>query len=191
MSIPAATVLVWYVAGRFSSEIQIGCLAYAVSLVGLYTASTLSHLFHDLHWRRFYRTVDQALIFTLIAGSFTPWAVLYLKEGWWTWLLPGMWLAAALGVVFSFRTREFRPPVKIGMYVLFGWIPATSLWVVFAEAPRVSLDWLIAGGVCYTLGTIFLLNDHRMKYLHAVWHLFVIAGSACHYVAIMTMLDAV
>ena len=187
LSVPAATYLIMLAADHPSRKLQIACGVYGTSLVGLYAASMLSHTFHDPARRRFYRMLDQAFIYLLIAGTFTPWAVSYLHEGWWQALLPGMWIAAMLGAVMTVRTLQLATVPKIAMYVIFGWIPASSIKVVYhAVPPEIGL-WMLAGGLFYTFGTVFLLNDHRVRYFHALWHAFVIAGSTCHYLAVILM----
>src|SRR3974377_884143 len=99
--------------------------------MGLYAASTLSHSFHDLAWRRFFRTLDQACIFLLIAGSFTPFAVAWLDRGWsFPILLAAMWTLAILGVGLVLRVRTLTPGAQ-RVYLILGWLPAISLKAVF------------------------------------------------------------
>lgn len=171
----------------FSSQpmrTNVAITAYCVSLVALYAASTLSHSFHDLQWRVFFRTVDQACIYTLIVGSFTPIAITYLWNGWWPMLLACMWILAILGVVLVLRMRNLTPITKV-TYGILGWLPIISLKTLLESAPGPLIVWTIAGGAFYSLGTVFLVYDRRVRYFHALWHTFVIAGSVCHYVAIL------
>lgn len=163
---------------------------YCVSLVALYAASTLSHSFHDLQWRVFFRTVDQACIYLLIVGSFTPIAVTYLWYGWWPILLTCMWILTILGVVLVLRMRNLTPVAKV-TYGILGWLPIISLKTLIETAPGPLLVWMIAGGAFYSLGTVFLAYDRRVRYFHALWHIFVIAGSVCHYVAILRFVAAI
>lgn len=166
------------------------CAVYCVSLMALYAASTLSHSFHDPHWRRFFRTVDQACIYLLIAGSFTPVAITYLWNGWWPILLACMWILAALGVLLVLRMRNLTPIAKV-TYGILGWLPIISLPTLVVTAPRPLLLWTIAGGAFYSLGAVFLAYDGRVRYFHALWHTFVIAGSICHYVVILRFVASV
>jgi hemolysin III len=163
---------------------------YCMSLVALYAASTLSHSFHNLQWRVFFRTVDQACIYLLIVGSFTPIAITYLWSGWWPILLASMWILTILGVVLVLRMRNLTFIAKM-TYGILGWLPIISLKTLFETAPGLLLVWMIAGGAFYSLGTVFLAYDHRVRYFHALWHTFVIAGSVCHYVAILRFVATV
>jgi hemolysin III len=128
--------------------------------------------------------LDQVCIYLLIAGSFTPIAVVFLWHQWWPALLLAMWILAILGVLLVLRMRELTPTAQI-TYGLLGWLPVISLKTLFDTAPFAVFAWLVAGGLFYSTGTIFLRFDHRVRYLHALWHTFVIAGSTCHYVAIL------
>jgi hemolysin III len=183
LSIAATVVMMWIVAGEGPLTIA-ACSVYCLTLILLYAASTLSHTFHDLAWRRFFRTLDQACIYLLIAGSFTPMAVLFLGHGRWWWILISMWVLAFSGVILVLRLRNLGGAAKI-TYGLLGWLPAVSLWELYQHAPLDVLIWLLAGGFFYSSGTIFLWLDRKVRYLHALWHAFVIAGSSCHYVAVL------
>ncbi len=168
----------------------VACAAYCVSLVALYAASTLSHSFYDPRWRRFFRTVDQACIYLLIAGSFTPLAITYLWNAWWPILLTCMWILAMLGVILVLRMRNLTPIAKV-TYGILGWLPIISLKTLIETAPGPLLVWTIAGGAFYSLGTVFLAYDFRVRYFHALWHTFVIAGSVCHYIVILRFVASV
>ncbi len=164
----------------------IACGSYCFSLVALYAASTLSHTFHDLAWRRFFRTVDQACIYLLIAGSFTPFAVVFLGHGWWPALIVAMWVLAFFGVALVLHMRNLTPVAKV-TYGILGWLPVVSLKVLFGTAPFEVLAWILGGGVFYSAGTLFLRFDQHVRYFHALWHTFVIAGSICHYIAVLLL----
>jgi hemolysin III len=183
----AASVLLMSVVnnGRPATDIIV-CGIYCVSLIGLYAASTLSHMFYDLAWRRLFRTLDQACIYLLIAGSFTPVAVVYLGHGWWPLLLAAMWVLAIVGVFLVFRMRNLTPAAKM-TYGILGWLPVISLRVLFEAAPLEVIVWVVAGGLFYSVGALFLRFDAHVRYFHALWHTFVIAGSICHYMAILIL----
>jgi hemolysin III len=185
LSIPAAGFLLWLVVPHAPAPMVAACVIYCVSLVGLYAASTLSHAFVAPEWRRFYRTLDQSCIFLLIAGSFTPFAVNFLWYGHWPWLLAAMWILALLGVVMVLYMRDLTEAAKI-TYLFLGWLPVVSLKVLFDSTPWPTIVWIAAGGACYSLGTIFLRYDRSVRFFHALWHTLVIAGSTCHYFAIVT-----
>jgi len=184
LSVTASAVLI-SVALRNPQSINLAaCTIYCGSLVSLYAASTLSHTFHDLAWRRLFRTVDQACIYLLIAGSFTPFAVKYLRHGWWPNLLTIMWGLAVFGVLLVLFMRNLTPAAKI-TYGLLGWLPAISLKTLIDVAPTEVIVWIIAGGFFYSAGAVFLRFDQHVRYFHALWHTFVVAGSICHYIAIL------
>jgi hemolysin III len=164
------------------------CVVYSASLVSLYAASTLSHAFFDLRWRRFYQTADQACIFLLIAGSYTPFGAVYLREGWWPILTLMMWGLALCGAVSLISLRRIDRTGQV-VYALLGWLPAISLIEIIQAAPVEVFAWIIAGGILYTAGLFFLHLDRRVRYFHATWHAFVIAGSICHYIAIYSMVS--
>ncbi len=164
------------------------CGIYSASLMGLYAASTLSHMFHDLAWRRFFRTLDQACIFLLIAGSFTPIAVVLLWDHWWITLLLGMWILAIAGVFYVFRKGRLTPAMQL-TYGFLGWLPILSMKTLYELTSFEICAWFLAGGLFYSLGAVFLRFDRQIRYFHAMWHIFVMAGSTCHYVAILLVVS--
>ena len=184
LSVVATIVMMWIVAAESVRTIA-ACGVYCLTLVLLYGASTLSHSFHDLGLRRLFRTLDQACIYLLIAGSFTPFAVIFLGRGWWWLILVALWVLAFSGVLLVLRQRDLTDAAKI-TYGLLGWLPVISLWELSQRDPPGLLFWLLAGGFFYSTGTIFLRYDRKVRYLHALWHAFVIVGSGvCHYIAVL------
>jgi hemolysin III len=156
-----------------------GCGVYVLSLIALYAASTLSHSFEDRR-RILFRMLDQVCIFLLVAGSFTPFALVHLRDGLWWVLLAVMWGVALTGIVARIRSGERT--LHFGWYVALGWMPVLTLERIVHVAGLPGLALVLAGGLAYTGGTWFLNNDHRHPYFHAVWHLCTILGSALHYV---------
>ena len=165
----------------------LACAVYCFSLTGLYAASTLSHAFFNPARRRFWRMLDQVFIFLLIAGSFTPFGVAVFNHGWWPLLFAAMWVFSLLGVAMVLRVGDLTPATQI-TYGILGWLPIISLPMLFRTVPAEMFGWIIAGGLSYTAGTLFLIFDGRVRYLHAMWHTMVIAGSTCHYIAILMLL---
>ncbi len=161
----------------------VGCGVYGLTLILLYAASTLSHSFQDARRRNFWRMMDQVCIFLLIAGSFTPFGLTYLRDGWLLGILFVMWGLAFFGIFFKVSYSRLDN-VSTSTYVMMGWLPVVAIDPIITRFPSEALAWIVAGGVCYTVGTWFLTYDHKAKYFHAVWHLLVIGGSACHYMAI-------
>ncbi len=145
LSVIASFVLMSLVINGHQVTRIVACGVYCGSLMALYGASTCSHLFYDVAWRRFFRTLDQVCIYLLIAGSFTPVAVVYLWDGWWPFLLMVMWLLACLGVVLVLSMRDLSPMAKI-TYGILGWLPIISVKTLFEAAPFEVFMWIIAGG---------------------------------------------
>ena len=185
LSVVAATLLLISVINKQQSPpIIIASIIYCCSLVGLYGASMLSHMFHDLAWRRFFRTLDQICIYLLIAGSFTPVAIVYLMNQWWPVLLMVMWSLAIGGVLLVIRMRNLTPRAMF-TFGFIGGLPVVSLNEIYQTAPIEVFIWIIAGGICFCIGTFFLAFDRRVKFFHSIWHVMVIGGSCCHHFAIL------
>jgi hemolysin III len=162
----------------------LACTVFATTLVLLYGASTLYHAVPVSRAKRVLRVVDHSSIYLLIAGSYTPFTLGVLR-GTWGWALFGLvWALAALGILYK-TTLGFRfPRLSTGLYLGMGWLAVVALGPLARALPVSALAWLLAGGLCYTAGVPFYIRD-RLRFRHAVWHLFVLAGSACHYVAVM------
>ena len=164
---------------------MISALVFCVSLLLLYTASTLYHAIPSPAMKRKLKVFDHCAIYMLIAGTYTPFALIGLRGtvGW--WLFGAAWTLAALGITFKLfftgRFKLFSTLVYIGM----GWMAVFAIQPMLVRIPFNSLMWLFAGGVAYTAGTLFYHNE-RLRYSHAVWHLFVLAGSACHFMAVIS-----
>jgi hemolysin III len=185
LSIAGAIVLIVRVVSQGDAWRVAGCSIFATTLVFMYAASTLSHSFSIPRLRCFFRSLDQGSIYLLIAGSYTPLALAFLRTGWW-WLLLGlMWTAALCGFVSKILFTHRVDAVAIWTFVLLGWTPILSAYWLLTLVPVAALWWMFAGGLCYTVGTVFLSYDDRHAYWHAIWHLFVVAGSACHFFAIL------
>lgn len=159
------------------------CVLYGAALISVYLASSLSHALHQSRWRQAARMLDQAFIFLLIAGTFMPPAMTYLPRGRW-WIVPAvMWGIALAGFISKAFFAHRVEAVTARLHLLLGWMPVLAAKPLILVAPVGMFAWFVAGGVCYTLGTLFLHRDH-LPYFHAVWHLLVIAGSICHFIAI-------
>ncbi|HEY5313765.1 MAG TPA: hemolysin III family protein [Pirellulales bacterium] len=161
-----------------------GCAVFAASMIAVYAASTLSHGVQTIHLRRRMRTLDQAFIYLMIAGTYTPFGFTYLRGGNWWILTTAMWLVAWAGFISKVWFGHRVDASTSWSYVLLGWLPMIAVEPLLNTVPAGALGWMLAGGLCYTIGTVFLTLDTRVKYFHAVWHLLVIAGSVCHFLAI-------
>lgn len=155
---------------------------YGATLVALYAASTLYHAFRKPGIKRVLRVLDHCAIYLLIAGTYTPFVLVGIGGGW-GWTLFGIvWCMAVAGIVFKvFFTGRFAV-LSTAAYVAMGWLGVVALKPILESLSAGAILWLVAGGVLYTAGTLFY--HRRIPYSHALWHLFVLAGSACHFVAI-------
>ena len=161
----------------------VGCLLYLASLITLFAASTLSHSFASRERRDFYRMLDQVCIFALCSGSLTPFALRYLSVDWW-WLLAASWCFALVGCLMKIYVAKAETLTVI-VYVALGWLPALAAQPLMSQMPM-GAQLLIGGAAAsYMIGLIFLVNDLKHRYFHAVWHVLVIAGTACVYVAML------
>jgi hemolysin III len=159
------------------------CAVYATTLVLLYGTSTLYHALSATRARRVFRVLDHSAIFLLIAGTYTPFALVSLR-GPWGWALLGIvWGLGVLGITAKaiFGTRW--PIVSTVIYLGMGWVVLVAAKPLVTHVPAGGIAWLVAGGIAYTAGIVFYAWT-RLRYSHAIWHLFVLAGSACHYVAV-------
>lgn len=157
---------------------------YGLSLFFLYLMSTL---YHGLKGRAkaMFRVLDHQAIYLLIAGTYTPFALLTLRGvvGW--WLFGAIWSMAAIGMLLDLLQRDGRRIIPVIIYLAMGWLVVLALDPLLAALPVQGVRWLVAGGLFYTSGVVFYALDHRYHWAHGVWHLFVLAGSVSHYFAIL------
>lgn len=167
----------------------VSCTIFGISLLVLYTVSTLYHSVRNPRTKYFFRILDHAAIYVLIAGSYTPFALVHLR-GPWGWSLFGIvWALAIAGVIFKiFHIHRF-PILSATIYLLMGWLVVVAMGEVIAKVPPHAIGWLVAGGAAYTLGIIFFAWD-KLPYNHAIWHGFVLLGSFCHFWAIFAHVAA-
>jgi hemolysin III len=157
---------------------------YGAMLVLLYVSSTLYHSFRG-RAKRVFHVFDHCAIYFLIAGTYTPLTILTLR-GAWGWTLFGIvWALAAAGIVKDSVFRGRYRAVSVVLYALMGWLVVIAFNPLRHALPPAAIAWLIAGGIIYTVGIVFFAMSKRVAYTHGVWHLFVIAGSVCHYVAMV------
>jgi hemolysin III len=184
LSIAGLVVLVTFAALRSDAWAVTSGAIFGVSLVGLYASSTLYHSLRATRPKHVARVVDHVAIFYLIAGTYTPFMLVNLR-GPWGWSLFGVVWALAIGgtVLKLFFTGRFRVLSTL-IYLFMGWIVMVAIRPLVVALPRGSLIMLFAGGLAYSLGTVFYLWK-RLPYHHAVWHLFVLAGSICHFFAVL------
>jgi hemolysin III len=157
---------------------------YGATLVLLYSFSTL---YHSLRGRAkiILRELDHHSIYLLIAGSYTPFCLVTLR-GPWGWSLFGVvWGLAALGSLQELWLKNSARIVSVLIYIVMGWVALVALVQLLHALGPYGFAWLVAGGLFYTIGIVFYAIDTRLKHAHGIWHLFVVAGSASHYVAIL------
>jgi hemolysin III len=161
-----------------------GCSVFAVTLIGMYAASTLSHCFSESRHRRLTRSLDQASIYLLIVGTYTAFGLSYLRTEAWLLMLGVMWIVALYLCVSKVVLMRRVEKVRVWSYLFLAWPAiAASPWML-ELVPAAAFWSMFAGGVCYTAGTLFLAHDDRHRYFHATWHVFVMVASACHYATI-------
>ncbi len=157
---------------------------YGTSLVLMYFASTCYHLVRPPRIKRMLRILDHASIYLLIAGTYTPILLISIR-GYWGWSMFGViWGLAGTGVILKLFLVDRFQTASVALYVLMGWLVLIGAKPLFAAIPGGGIFWLFAGGIAYTGGVIFYLWD-RLPFNHAIWHLFVIAGSVCHFLAVL------
>ncbi len=164
---------------------------YGTSLLLLYLASALYHSFRGEKAKAILQLLDHLAIYLLIAGTYTPFALVTLRGGW-GWSLFGLvWTLAACGIVIDSlpATRQGRRLLPLAIYLVMGWSCLIALGPLLERLPVTGFILLLSGGLCYTVGIGFYLLGGRVRHFHGIWHLFVLAGSICHFFAILFYLD--
>lgn len=185
LAMASLPILVWQAARLGSAIDVVAASVFAATGIVLYGVSTLYHALPSGGAKRWLQRLDHAAIYVFIAGSYTPFT-LGVLEGAWGWSLFGVvWGAAAFGVTVKLLNRLRHPLVSTLLYVAMGWVAIVAAGPLVQRLPVAGLAWLVAGGLSYTLGALVFLLDDRVRYAHAVWHMFVIGGSVCHFAAAM------
>jgi hemolysin III len=160
---------------------------YGTTLLILYLFSTLYHSLRGKA-KAVFRKLDHAAIYLLIAGTYTPLTLVTLRGGWGWSLFGAVWGLAIFGIVLDSLPRKGRRILPIVVYLLMGWLVVIALRPLVRALPVGGIVWVVAGGLLYTSGIAFYIADKRIRHAHGVWHLFVLAGSATHYLAILLYL---
>jgi len=162
----------------------VGASAFAAAMVLLYLTSMLYHALPRTRAKRFFHVLDHSAIFLMIAGTYTPFTLGVMRGGW-GWTLFGLvWGLALIGIVLKAVGGPRRYPwLSTGLYVAMGWVILIAIQPLRLHLATPGILWLLAGGVAYTAGVAFYAAK-RLRYGHLVWHLFVLAGTACHFVAV-------
>jgi hemolysin III len=163
----------------------VGASVFSATMIVLYLVSALYHALPQGTAKRWFNRLDHCAIYVFIAGSYTPF-VLGVLHGGWGWSLFGIvWTLAALGVLAKMMNRLAHPLWSTALYVAMGWVAVIAVVPLLQRLPGAGLAWLVAGGLAYTAGALVFLLDNRVRYAHFVWHLFVMAGSGCHFWAVL------
>jgi hemolysin III len=173
-------------ARRTSPSFFLGTVIFVVTLSMLYLGSTLYHAWPQTRGKTILRALDHSAIFLLIAGTYTPFTLGPLRGLWGSTMLALVWALAIFGVILKATRGASRHP-KLGMtlYLGTGWLALVAVRPITLAIPFPALFWLVAGGVAYTTGVLFFVNE-RLRYSHFIWHLFVLLGSSCHFLAILS-----
>lgn len=157
---------------------------YGATLVMLYSISTVYHSVRG-HLKDILRKLDHLSIYLLIAGSYTPFCLISLRGPWGWWLFGIVWTLAAIGMLQEIKPRSKARILSLVIYGVMGWIVIVAIKPLLANLGLSGFLWLAAGGISYTVGIVFFAFDERYRHWHGIWHLFVIAGSLAHFIAIL------
>jgi hemolysin III len=185
----AGLVILVVQAARFGDAWHV--VSYAVfgtSMILLYLASTLYHSIQAPPIKRVFEIFDHAAIFVLIAGSYTAFSLTLLRGGSGWWIFGIVWAIAAFGIVMEALFLDRWPFLTLGIYLAMGWLIVFVWKPLSLIAPPATIAFLIAGGLSYTVGSIFYALGRRRGWYHTGWHLFVIGGTACHFFAALAAL---
>jgi len=163
----------------------VGVSIYGASLVLMYSSSTLYHSVRGGRGKDFLRKMDHQSIYLLIAGSYTPFCLVTLRGPWGWSLLGVVWGLAIVGSLQDLRPRNDARVLSVVIYLLMGWAAVVALVPMVNALGRAGFAWVASGGLLYTVGIVFYALDARLKHAHGIWHLFVLAGSAAHFIAIL------
>ncbi|MEO0972779.1 MAG: hemolysin III family protein [Pseudomonadota bacterium] len=181
----AALVMLIVFAVRYSTAVAVvAASVYGATLVLLYTTSTLYHALPKGPAKRVFEVLDHSAIFLLIAGTYTPYTLVKLPAGWGWSLFGVIWGLAVLGIVLEATLRVRGRNVQLALYLVMGWLILIAMGPLVSAMPAAGLALLALGGVCYSLGVVFFLW-HSLRFHHVVWHVFVLAGSACHVLSVL------
>jgi len=186
LALVGGAVLVTFAAMSGETDKIVSYSIYALTLFLLYLTSTLYHSFPGPA-KSVFRVLDHQAIYLLIAGTYTPFAMVALQGSLGWWMLGTIWGLAAVGVALDGLRRTGPRIASLLLYLLMGWFCVFAMDSFVSALSPASLGWLIAGGIFYTTGIVFFILDNWYPWCHGVWHLFVIAGSASHYFSILLL----
>jgi len=179
----AIPMLIMSAVHRGSASEVFGASVFATAIVLMYSASTLYHAWPRNRMKDVFRALDHGAIYLLIAGTYTPFTLGVLRGPWGWTLFVIVWSLALGGILSKTLSKRPRPYLSTTFYLSMGWIIIIAAKPLFEQLPAWGLFWLVAGGLSYTAGVAFFLAE-RLRYSHFIWHLFVIAGTSCHFIAV-------
>ena len=184
LALVAVPVLVLSAMRAGDVRFLIGVSVFGATMVLLYLASTLYHSTTHEAAKQLFRLFDHTAIFLLIAGSYTPFSLGVLRGPWGWSMLAAVWTLAIVGITLKIIARTRHSRISIVLYVLMGWLAVIATKPILELIPLPGILLILAGGLAYTGGLAFFAA-HRIRYNHFIWHLFVIAGTICHYFAVL------
>lgn len=162
---------------------------YGASMILVYTSSSIYHFLRQNRAKKLFRVLDHCMIFLLIAGTYTPFCLVALRtESFWGWgIFCILWVLTAIGITFNAIDMHNKTVARLSMfaYLVMGWCGVAAIVPILRVVSLWGLLWTLFGGIAYTVGAVFFIFDRKAKYIHSVWHLFVFAGSALQFVAIL------
>jgi hemolysin III len=182
-AIAATPLLLRHAAQRGGGYFLVGTSVFGATIMLLYLASTLYHALPQGKAKRVFQVIDHGAIFLLIAGTYTPFSLGVLRGAWGWTLLALVWALAVIGVILKAVRGVRYPTLSLLMYLGMGWLGIVAIRPLWLGVPLSGLVWLLLGGVAYTVGAAFFTAD-RLGYCHLVWHIFVLAGTSCHFIAV-------
>lgn len=183
LSLAALTLLIVFAAYQEDKLKLISSIVFGLTLILMYVSSTIYHLIQNPRLKHIFRIVDHSSIYLLIAGSYTPFMLVTLRGPWGWTLFTVIWSLAVIGVVFKlFFVHRFELLSTL-IYLFMGWLALVVMKPIYQNLPWSGIEWVVAGGLFYTVGVIFYAWE-RLKFSHVLWHLFVLAGSICHFCAV-------
>ncbi len=180
----AAPVLIVDAVQRGGATDVIGASVFASTVGLLYLTSVLYHALPPNRAKRIFRVLDHGAIFLLIAGTYTPFTLGVLHGAWGWGLLGLVWSLALVGIVLKATSGAGYPRFSLGLYLAMGWAVLIAIKPLWLLMPAEGIFWLLSGGIAYTVGVAFFAAERR-RYSHFVWHLFVLAGTTCHFIAVL------
>ncbi len=184
LSIAGLAVLTGFAVALGDSAHVVSCAIFGATLILLYTASTLYHAIPQPRAKQVLRLIDHSAIFLLIAGTYTPFMLVSLDSGFGTTLCALIWFIAFAGIAAQGKLIRKAKWVNAALYIAMGWVVVVAIKPLADSVAPGGLALLVAGGLSYTLGTVFYVWK-KLPYHHAIWHLFVLAGSALHFFAVL------